>query len=87
MYISIRGHNSISVFNIQDDKLELIQNIYCEGDNPRDITIDKYGRNLLCANLNSDNISIFSINNGFLKYRKKFIIEKPSCIIVDSGQI
>ncbi len=83
LYASIRGHNSISVFDIRDNRLNLIQNIKCGGDSPRDINLDKSEKYLFCANLNSNSISIFHIYNGLLEYRNKVILEKPSCIVAD----
>lgn len=81
LYTSIRGHNSISVFNIENNNLNLIQNIKCEGNCPRDISFDLYEKYLLCANQISNNISIFNLQNGLLKYQNNYIIEAPSCIL------
>lgn len=83
IYISVRGHNSISVFDIIDDNMKLIQNIKCEGNIPRDITLDKSGKYLFCANQVSNNISIFSIQNGKLSYQSEYKMETPTCIVAD----
>ncbi len=79
IYVSIRGHNSISVFNIKNG-LNLIQNVSCEGKCPRDIELSKDEKNLVCANQLSDNISIFAIDNGTLTFKNKYHTETPSCI-------
>jgi len=79
IYVSIRGHNSISVFSIKN-RLELIQNISCEGQCPRDIGLSKDEKNLICANQLTDNISIFAINNGILTFKNKYNIRTPTCI-------
>lgn len=82
LYVSVRGHNSISVFDINNNDMKLIQNINCQGDGPRDITLDKYKAHLLCANQLSNNISIFNIKNGILTYQNQYEIATPSCIII-----
>ena len=81
IYVSIRGNNSISVFNIKNDKMELIQNISCYGDCPRDICFDSKEEYLMCANQNSNDISIFKNENGVLLYKSKYEVESPSCIL------
>jgi len=83
IYVSVRGHDSISIFDIHDDKMELIQNIDCFGKIPRDIAFDKYEKYLLCANQISDTITIFNIENGKLSYEDKSKIEAPTCIVVN----
>ena len=83
MYISVRGHNSISVFNIENGNIELIQNVKSQGDTPTDIAFDKYEKYLFCANKVSDNISLFSIKNGLLSYENDYKIEAPTCIVID----
>ena len=81
IYLSIRGHNSISVFRISHN-LELVQNISCEGICPRDLTLTREGKYLMCANQESNNISIFSINNGLLSFEKSIDVESPTCICI-----
>ena len=79
IYVSIRGNNSISVFNIKNG-IDLIQNISCEGKCPRDIALSKNENYLLCANQLSNNISIFEINNGFLTFKDNYNTKTPTCI-------
>ena len=82
VYVSIRGNNSISVFDTEN--LEMIQNIDCGGICPRDISFDKTGRFFLCANQLSNNIAIFTVDSfGKLSNKNSINIEKPSCIIID----
>lgn len=83
VYVSVRGHNSISAFSIKNDDFELVQNISCEGNIPRDIAFDKNEEYLLCANQGSNDISLFSIEEGKLAYQKKYEIETPTCIVVN----
>lgn len=86
IYTSIRGHNSISVFDIREDKLEMIQNISCEGYGPRDISLDISENYLICANQFSDNISIFNVQNGLLSFSSKYNIDIPSCILIEKKE-
>ena len=83
IYITNRGHNSISVFRKYKDKL--IQNISCFGEFPRDIVLNETEEYLFVANQKSNNIKIFKRNkkNGILKEIKdaELIIESPSCIV------
>ena len=83
IYISIRGHNSISVFKCCDNAIRLIQNIKSNGDIPRDIELDKHEKYLFSANEDSNNISIFKRNKftGKLKLLNKIEVESPTCII------
>lgn len=80
IYTSIRGKNFISIFT---NKLELIQNISCNGITPRDIFLDNTEKFLLCANQDSNNISIFNrnINTGVLDFKDSYSINSPACII------
>ena len=85
IYVTIRGHNSISVYKTNENTVELIQNICCEGDVPRDLEIDKEENYILIANQNSNEIAVFKRNkdNGKLKFFYKEIIIEPTCIIVE----
>lgn len=82
IYACIRGHNSISVFKASES-LELIQNISCFGTTPRDIFLDTSQNFLLCANQDSNTISIFNRDNttGYLQFDSTYSIEAPACII------
>ena len=81
IYTSIRGNNSISVF---DTSLNLIQNISCFGNTPRDISFDATQNFMFCANQNSSNISIFKRDKktGHLLFQSKYPINSPACIIL-----
>lgn len=80
IYTSLRGLDIICVFSITN-KLNLRQHISCYGKTPRDILVlDNY---LLCANQNSNSITIFDANEntGELCYKNTFNIDHPACII------
>lgn len=82
LYTTIRGHNSISVIKIHPS-LEIIQNISCFGNTPRDIQFDNSQTFLLCANQNSSSISIFNRHKktGLLSLKDIYPIGSPACII------
>lgn len=81
IYVTIRGNDSISVFNTS---LELIQNISCFGNTPRDIALDISQEFLFCANQTSSNISIFKRDKktGHLHFESKYPINSPACIVL-----
>lgn len=81
IYVTVRGNNSISVFN---SSLKLVQNISCFGETPRDINFDNSQNLLFCANQSSSNISAFERNKktGHLLFKSKYPIESPACIIL-----
>ncbi|AMC94290.1 hypothetical protein AOC36_09995 [Erysipelothrix larvae] len=59
VYASNRGHDSISVFEVNDDaSLTMIQNITAGGKHPRDFDITPDQGYLLVANKDTDNISV-----------------------------
>lgn len=83
LYTSLRGQNLICVFEIQENKLNLIQSISSYGSMPRDISFDKTENYLICANQGSDNLTTFSVSSstGKLTFESTYPIEKPSCIL------
>lgn len=86
IYVTNRGDNTISVFKKNYEKYELIQNISCFGDFPRDITLNKTEEYVFVANQKSNNIIIFKRNKESGVLTKidgaELIVEKPSCIVV-----
>jgi 6-phosphogluconolactonase len=66
LYGSNRGHNSIAVFEINNEskKLKSIGFVPVEGDWPRNFSLSPNGDFLLVANQKSGNISVFKINKA-----------------------
>jgi 6-phosphogluconolactonase len=86
IYASNRGHDSISVFKIEDlgRKLKLIQNVPCGGEFPRDICLNKAEEWMVVANQNSNNISVLKRNkkDGTLKLvNSNFDVSSPSAVL------
>lgn len=72
LYVGVRLSNYIFAFEILDNgKLKLIQKISSMGDHPRDFNLvfnDKY---LIVANMHSNDLALFRINNGKLYLEDK----------------
>ncbi len=86
LYASFRANrNHVAVFEInsQTGFLTLLETIFVEGKTPRNFAISPKGNILLIANQDSENISIFKINEntGKLEFTgKKIEISMPVCI-------
>jgi 6-phosphogluconolactonase len=85
LYGSNRGHNSIAVFEINNDtkQLKSIGFVSVEGDWPRNFALSPDGNYLLAANQKSGNITVFKINKetGMPEFTGKEIkIPAPVCI-------
>lgn len=85
VYLSNRGHNSIAVFAISEDgaKVTFVQHISTEGDHPRDFNLDPTEKFVVCANQNTDNLTLYhrDAENGTLTLIKKDIYA-PECVCV-----
>lgn len=85
VYVSNRGHDSITVFAVQDDyTVELIQNISSEGMHPRDFNINPEETHLMVLNRDSDNLVLFrrDVNTGLLTLvSKDTAVPEGVCLI------
>lgn len=80
VYVSNRGHDSISVLKIDNGIPRLIRTVDCGGASPRDFNI--FGDLLICTNENSNNVTFFEIGNGIpQKIDTELKIENPLCVI------
>ena len=60
LYVSNRGHDSITAFKINDDyTVTKIQNISTEGEHPRDFNLDKEENFIVVANRDTNNLTLF----------------------------
>jgi len=66
LYASNRGHDSIAVYEIDQEtgELSLVQHQSTLGKTPRNFAIDPTGRWLLAANQDTDNIAVLAIDPG-----------------------
>ncbi|MCC6456401.1 MAG: lactonase family protein [Caldilineaceae bacterium] len=64
LYVSNRGHDSIAIFDIDQESGELTAAGYTstKGKYPRNFAVDSEGKFLLAANQNSDDIYVFRID-------------------------
>lgn len=87
VYTSNRGHDSITVFQMNNltDKLRPIQTQAIRGAFPRHISLSPKGDWLLAAGMHSNTVSAHRVDpsNGQLRYATKAIVTvpSPSCII------
>ena len=74
LYVSNRGHDSITLYTI-DEKglLKYTQNISTHGEHPRDFALSPSEKFVVCANRDSNNLTVYSRNpkNGRLKMVQK----------------
>ena len=85
LYASNRGHNSIVVYKVDQETMELeaIQWMKEDINWPRNFTISPDNKHLLIANQNSNKITIYTINNetGKLNYTNNSLsLSKPVCL-------
>ena len=80
LYISNRGHDSVSVFRVAGEKLTLEGFIPSFGISPREIALA--GDFLLCGNELSDNITVFSLRDGIPSVPIcNYKVKMPWCIL------
>lgn len=84
LYISNRGYDSISHFLINKDGSLKQQKTYnSHGKHPRDFDLSLDEKHLVVANMNSNNVAVFSRNDktGELKFLKTLPVSEPTSII------
>ena len=89
LYVSNRGQDSLAVFKIKDNHtIELIQSISVEGSFPRDFALNQDNSYLVCANQNSDNVTLFkrnSLNGKLTLIQKAVYAPEAVCVHFFSG--
>ncbi len=82
LYISNRGEDSLVVFETADGiNFQLVQKASCGGKHPRDFILSPDEAFLLCANTDSNSVSIFAMENGRLgALLHTYEIPAPLCI-------
>lgn len=79
IYVSNRGHNSISKLSFDGKKLTLLATFSTGGKTPRDFCF--VGAQLLCANQDSNTVTLLDAEQGILQ---TVSVEAPVCICVAS---
>lgn len=87
IYVSNRGHDSITVFLVKaDHTLKLQQRISTFGEFPRDFNWDNNQKLLVATNQNTDNATLYTRNaeNGCLTpIQKNIYIPEGTCVLFD----
>ena len=75
LYVSVRGHNSISVFRLSDgfNEAEMIQTIPTEGDGPRDFNFNSTDDFIIVGHQYSNQLTLFKrdAETGLLTLKQK----------------
>jgi 6-phosphogluconolactonase len=84
VYVTNRGHNSISIFRTNEAGLELVGTPSCGGDWPRHAAFDPTGRLLFVANQKSNNVTTFAVDQttGTLTQTGDLGTPTPVCVNV-----
>jgi 6-phosphogluconolactonase len=89
LYSTNRGHNSVTMFEIEPEtgELEVIGWESTRGEWPRGMNIDPSGTFLYAANQNTDNIGVFRIDpaNGQLHFST--LVNTPTPVDVEFGRL
>ena len=78
LYVSNRGHDSVSALKFDGKSLTLEKTIPVYGKGPRDFII--YNDTIISTNQNSDSITFISLESGELLY--EFSAKDPLCVLV-----
>jgi 6-phosphogluconolactonase len=89
VYSSNRGHDSISVFSVDQatGKLTLVEQVHVRGAWPRNFNLDPSGKWLIAAGQNSNTLSLFEVDqeSGKLTYTQKTVnVPAPICVLFEN---
>ncbi|MEM7474770.1 MAG: lactonase family protein [Planctomycetota bacterium] len=91
VYAANRGHDTITVFAIEDDgTLSAIQNEHVRGSIPRNFNLDPNGKWLLAGGQASNTLASFEIDpkTGLMTYNQNVInTPAPICIVFDPANV
>ena len=87
LYNTNRGHNSVTIFEIEPEtgELEVIAWELTRGEWPRGMNIDPSGTFLYAANQNTDNIAVFRIHSASGKLQFSTFVNTPTPVDVEFG--
>ncbi|MDZ5606371.1 lactonase family protein [Bacillus pseudomycoides] len=85
VYAANRGHNSISIFHVNQDsgKLTFVETVSTEGDWPRDFALDPTEKFVVVSNEKSSNLVLFSRNKSTGKLtllQSDVRVPEPVCV-------
>lgn len=89
LYNTNRGHNSVTMFEIEPEtgELEVIGWESTRGEWPRGMNIDPSGTFLYAANQNTDNIAVFRIHPASGKLQFSTFVNTPTPVDVEFGPV
>ena len=87
LYNTNRGHNSVTIFEIDPDtgELEVIGWESTRGEWPRGMNIDPSGTFLYAANQNTDNIAVFRIQPVSGRLNFSTLVDTPTPVDIEFG--
>ena len=89
LYNTNRGHNSVTIFEIEPEtgELEVIGWESTRGEWPRGMNLDPSGSFLYAANQNTDNIAVFRIDPASGKLQFSSLVNTPTPVDVEFGPV
>jgi len=89
LYNTNRGHNSVTIFEIEPEtgELEVIGWESTRGEWPRGMNLDPSGSFLYAANQNTDNIAVFRIDRASGKLQFSSLVNTPTPVDVEFGPV
>jgi len=89
LYNTNRGHNSVTIFEIEPEtgELEVIGWESTRGEWPRGMNVDPSGSFLYAANQNTDNIAVFRIDPASGKLQFGSLVNTPTPVDVEFGPV
>jgi 6-phosphogluconolactonase len=89
LYNTNRGHNSVTMFEIEPETgvLEVIGWESTRGQWPRGMNIDPSGNFLYAANQNTDNIAVFRVQPANGRLRFSTLVSTPTPVDVEFGPL
>jgi 6-phosphogluconolactonase len=89
LYNTNRGHNSVTMFEIEPEtgEIEVIGWESTRGEWPRGMNLDPSGTFLYAANQNTDNIAAFRINPANGKLHFSTLVNTPTPVDVEFGSL
>jgi 6-phosphogluconolactonase len=86
LYISNRGHDSIAVFEVDQDSgmLTAVEHVLTQGKTPRNFSLDPTGQYLLAGNQNSDTLVQFRVDPTTGRLTATGLTQEiptPSCVL------
>jgi 6-phosphogluconolactonase len=85
VYAGNRGHNSIAVFQVNDETggLQFVERVSSEGNWPRDFVIDPSGKFIIVSNQESNNLVLFARDTETGKLtllQSDVVVPEPVCV-------